>query len=1741
MDILDFKDLEDWRLKSECLPFEDSLGNLCITVESEYESFGGEKDARLDEARDYGIDRLIRFYGKTYVSEGVSLVAPVALEITKSQASIAPATPTKLYDAASTPDYFISQRSCVRMKVLVKIPKDTFDNYTANSAACDINKPAEGYLSAFISVENYERDIDYITTSMEDFLPKMAKADKYMTNINIVKEIKRLKQVKSVIRRYLNLNSVTATAIKEEECEVDKQSQMEIGFGYDYKPAFALIDGSKHTIGYDCFLEASKLNHPTTANYLLQLGNMSSALTNQLSLDFDIFQFLVQYTYPTPVVEAKKNSLDGIEKYDANGNLFSFANLAKLITLDLDKKSCKLDGEKERERNAVFSDATKANIASTVRQSKEFVGNIIFSESEGWQDLKETGRTASYYSSDSSTSYFRGQRSVDKIYNDVINKIDFNCVLEESLKCSLEAAITRLGEEAFNDPDLSEFFNADGVIELFGLCEPDNCKNQLQLKVGLPAFQGINIPANFPTVDYLAKTMDAALKKLYDVLIDAIVSFINGIFELMCKAVSATEFAAIGSMFGDGFKSWLSKTIGVDVSLLTDGKAWADAALSAGGTGFMGEIGNLSAKVAGSWDALVQDTGISLNLPNPNTGMVEEVLISLDLIYQTMSGVQKATEDLEVILTSGELKSLYKGAAPDDVLDLAYGCLHRGNPDLFQSREDVSDLFSSLGEMVNGNFLEESATTPITVTNACGLDDGTNQDILARSNLTSKDPLLSDSEIEELLSKEKNRLIEKVKKLHKLLKAFQDGTLFPSFPSLFGSDDSLIPEAPPVISAAMATVSEGLYSSTINNFNVSMLQYAPLWKTTVEFSTGSANPTFAELSSKLMIYDTSAALYRKLNVDDNMTNLGYTINADADDDTVESVQESTLRDLGVYSWNNGNFDAGAYTDDWWKNNSGADDAQFAQLIRDAGIRYVDLSEDDFALFGTWEGAMVIAAVVAIIALIVLAIIFSGGTASAVATVAVDVGGAETAGLMLLLEGTVATAEIAAVTAGTTALTLPIVGSISVAATSWILIGVGAVAALLLAGSLGLSWWLNEKNADLAFALQAFMQVEPTLTYTEFLEKIDCLYDGGEMTDSQYDELIPVANDLYDANKIASDQVQWALIKSVANHLEDIDDDDDSHEEIFDISDWLEVRAAPGIKTELILKSEVSGQWNPLKEDVFYTHAYVRETPASSKEINLERAPDFSEVITSFERRGVRSDASSAKEGYTKPSEMDFKMISIQDIYDSGTSLAEYDRIENKISNYRMENESSLLLGRKIAKPDLLETRYSSTIEAPDKSIMELFESQVTKDNDLQEYHLELLDIIEQSGLLTVSSDNVKTIYRDIWEDCMRAMAERVSNNRMYIDEYLNALDLEYPKQDIIGYKKISEGSIDLTSSIMNLESSSDDYCDTLTPLRRSGSITGLRLIIRTFTVERVLNSLQVFDTFNTDFMTSDMFKKAVFDDIKVEMNKYQNSFETTLDGKIFSDMKETASKYFEIQGLLGNEVPEINTDKEAILEIIKMEIDDINTKIASQLKLDTPYQSSTWDEFVFDVLLTEGTYASGVDPEDGAIRQFEHPSVLYPFYAETDTSDVPNEDGSYTYIAQLKYFDSLGLFGNAGIAVPVIRAECPGSMPIETKDGCLDVQTVADYSKVKQLLFDNEIYQNLISYVFPLKDAATLLSTYHLSAITDPAVFSATINGKHVTDLFAETKLSTLQTFLACIHGARETTYIDPFLEKLKT
>ena len=48
------------------------------------------------------------------------------------------------------------------MKVLVAVPKGAFDSIENDPAACNINKPEEGYLSAFIPVGQVTEKIDAV-------------------------------------------------------------------------------------------------------------------------------------------------------------------------------------------------------------------------------------------------------------------------------------------------------------------------------------------------------------------------------------------------------------------------------------------------------------------------------------------------------------------------------------------------------------------------------------------------------------------------------------------------------------------------------------------------------------------------------------------------------------------------------------------------------------------------------------------------------------------------------------------------------------------------------------------------------------------------------------------------------------------------------------------------------------------------------------------------------------------------------------------------------------------------------------------------------------------------------------------------------------------------------------------------------------------------------------------------------------------------------------------------------------------------------------------------------------------------------------------------------------------------------------------------------------------------------------------------------------------------------------------
>jgi hypothetical protein len=1731
-------DIEDWVYRNECYPFEDSDGNLCITVKSKYESFGGEKESRLNEAKYYGIDRLLRFYGKLYITD-----------LSRNSSVVGPITPTELYTAATTPEYFISQRVCARMKVLVKIPKETFDKHTANNATCDINKPAEGYLSALISVENYERDIDYITTSMEDFIPKMAKADKYMTNINIVKEIKSLKQVKNVIRRYFNLNSVTAAAVKEEECEPDKQSQMEIGFGYDYKPAFALIDGDKHTIGYDCFLEASLLSHPTTANYLTQLGSMSSALTNQLSLDFDIFQFLSQHTYPTPVIETKKNSLDGLQKYDARGNLFSFANLAKLITLDLDKKSCKPGQDVSDENFIVWNAETRRNIAETSRQSKDFIGNMSFS-SEGVEDLKRTGRTVSYYSKDDDTSDFRGQRAIDKIYDDVIDKIDFNCVLEESLKCALEAAITRLGEAAFDDPDLSEFFNADGVVEVFGACGPDDgCEKELQLKVGLPVFQGIKIPDNFPTTDYVAKTIDAALKQLYNALINAIVSFITGIFELMCKMVSAKDFAEIGSMFGDGFTSWLSKTIGIDVSNLKDGEAWADAVLSAGGTGFMGVIGNFVSKTAGSMDssgnwvwggsvtAMYSGTGVSLNLPNPSTGMVEEMFVSPELMYQTMSGVKKATEDLEAVLTSEENKSIHKGSASEDVEDVAFECLSAGNPEMFESIKDVTYLFSALGEIVDGDSLEESEATPITVANACQLGDGTNQDIMARNRLTRKDPLLSDSEIEELLSQEKSRLIEKIKKIHKHLKSFQDGTLFPSFPSLFGSDDSLIPEAPPVISDAMKSAASGMYASSINNLNSIITQYPSIWAEVL--LDNKVNGTIVDLND---LYGDSQTSFSVENEGAKIV-MGY---SSTEITTIPS--EEYFKALTGYTMIDGwwllhgpsidGIDLGDYTNEMTAGSEEPERAVFVEMLSLMGLKVYDY-KDRGGINKEMQDMTEM-----------LRDITSGRLYEFLADILTSLNFVDNLGwsdLDTFREYVVDTLKDEVNN---------FFDQLNVNMEQWtsydelcqLQIWDSAGKILDLDGGV-----INDSDdvKDFNRVVDAYAQVDDlyqrakaalvVMDIANFFEYWD---DKGAPTDGDGDGIYynywkeKVGSNYSDSNRKNVLGTQPELIDgswdsdteigkiTLEYNITDIMSDDKKQEladeQLIENPDDLSVTAFITFKAEL----------NNLNH--WYTKASLQYIKAEEDiDIAAIRDDGWTETLTTLERSGTRLIASSAPN--TDFADRSSLLAGIRNAVASGGNdkydVVSANKIITSIGNYKIANDLMISLGRKKSKSNLLKEKYSFKVDDASYTLSSwlnrnTYGSTATFSNATSVAAGQYEEMIIEAGGIE-GSDGTSADYEEKIRSLLNDMRARVLTSQYRNQNSIQDMVDSYLKTDAIKYKDLTKWAEQHVSEVMKIQQL-DEMCDALSPNRRTAASMGVKMLAREFILESVLISLQVFDTFSTGFMESEAFRQTIFDNMKTEMKKYSNSFEDTVKNDIFSDIKDAAVKYYEYRSLLGDEV-EISSGRNTLLSVIGEEISEIRESIVDSLQLS---ETRSWNDFVLDELIPALGFV--------VIQSYNEDEQYYFVEVWHSSYNLDNSNGTFNSSVEIK-------------VIPLFSSQCGGTAEEGSKDGgeetvddCGDksvseIVVSGKYITVREQLFNNEEYKEFINNIFPLRELVTQLSVYQASALSDVALFSGTYEGRNFFDIFAETKLSTLQTLLASIHGAGETTYIDPFLEKLKT
>jgi hypothetical protein len=912
---------QDWRFKNECFPFEDE-NNYYITIESEYETPGDAKESRLTEAQRDGVFKLLKFYGKDTTG------------VFEEQGGI--------FDASSVEDYYVSYRPCVRMKVLVSVPKKDFDSIPNDPTACQINQPAEGYLSAFIPITNASELIDSVADRMLSLVQHLYRSDRFISNVNIVREINRLRAAGRTIQRYIDLNQIPSTIIEDPECVQPNQFglELEIGFSYDYNAVFALVDGDQYTVGYDCFLENKNLNHETTIFFLLYLQQMFDDLQLTNTSDFDVFSFFQTYVRPVPVIETKQNPLDGLNKYGEDGELNVLANLAKLITLDLDINLCKTAEEKAAEDRTLLNQETLNKIDQTRKQTKDAVGNDTLSAG-GRERLRERLNNIGETVGDGN--------ALNVLFEDVLAKVDLACVLEESIQCITENMITRFGQEVFNDPDLEEVFRIQKVSlgNLNNNCSlntEEGCDGtpDVGLKVGLPVFQGVSIPQNLPTRDFLADTIDIALQNLYNRLVNTLATTILGIFESTCDLILSFPDGLAG--IPGQVEEWLSSTLGVDLDTLKDPQAFVEALRSNSGVGFVGIIGKAASRIEGAVLDVYSETGIALNLPN-QSGQVQEVFISPEFVVNYLKGTSDAIKDAEAVLTPSETQDLLKGVARPEVLELAYKCATRNGTELFPTQQDFEDAMLELGNIINPSFLTEDLENLTTVASSyCELGDNTSSNSLRQYLLSNKNSNMSSQEIDEILQKEKQRVKTRLLESFDTLQQVQAGTLAPAFPSIFGPG-GLIPETPPVISEIQSIAIQGSLSSAVYNFNLEVSSYSEIYQqyfgdqdspNKIRYVLGRLQSPYPyNYGFQVNSTNSTNTVYDGTSFGGDYI-LGYTLPEDINIDE-ETQEVSSTIELGPYVFNSDIDITGiSYFLVPGKKNKGeeGDDALFEQLVRD---------------------------------------------------------------------------------------------------------------------------------------------------------------------------------------------------------------------------------------------------------------------------------------------------------------------------------------------------------------------------------------------------------------------------------------------------------------------------------------------------------------------------------------------------------------------------------------------------------------------------------------------------------------------------------------------------------------------------------------------------------------------------------------------------------------------------------------
>jgi hypothetical protein len=120
-------------------------------------------------------------------------------------------------------------------------------------------------------------------------------------------------------------------------------------------------------------------------------------------------------------------------------------------------------------------------------------------------------------------------------------------------------------------------------------------------------------------------------------------------------------------------------------------------------------------------------------------------------------------------------------------------------------------------------------------------------------------------------------------------------------------------------------------------------------------------------------------------------------------------------------------------------------------------------------------------------------------------------------------------------------------------------------------------------------------------------------------------------------------------------------------------------------------------------------------------------------------------------------------------------------------------------------------------------------------------------------------------------------------------------------------------------------------------------------------MELALISIQVFDVFDLRFMESDLFTSSIYNRLKTELGKYNDSFDT-IETDLYSELVDAVSRYYEIAEL------DRGTNREMLRDFILAEIEQIAPSIQSSLNLTVGTLKDSWNDYIVGSLIPEKLY-----------------------------------------------------------------------------------------------------------------------------------------------------------------------------------